>query len=395
MWTASPKLRLACIATFLSLLAFVAAFPQRARAQTASDAKAETGPAPAHPRGWWPRDGRPARSAYVGERTCATCHQEIAKSWQTTQMGHALHPAAQSRFLRAHPHMSYQRGPYTYRIDLENGQAIYSMTGGGQKLSIPLLWAYGTGVVGQAFVFRVNGTYYEAEAAYYPVEGKLSLVAGLDETVPQNPAAAFGLPLSSSAAEQCISCHTTAAVTSGQLDVEHMTAGVSCEACHGPGARHVAAMRALARGAKPAQDFIFNPAKLSPVNLEDYCGACHRSSLLVTAEGLHGLDNVHYEPYRLEMSKCWIMTNKITCTTCHDPHKPLDRNFADYDSACLSCHLQRPGRLTASHPGRPCPVATHDCATCHMPKCRLPRAPFMMTDHFIRIVRPGDPCAKS
>lgn len=310
-------------------------------------------------------------------------------------MGHAMTSAADSAFLQAHPHMSYQRGPYTYRIDLQDGQAIYSMTGGGQTLSIPLLWAYGTGVVGQAFVFRVNGIYYEAEAAYYPIEGKLSLVAGLDETIPKSPAAAFGLPLSASAAEQCISCHTTAAVTSNQLDVEHMTAGVSCEACHGPGARHVAAMRATARGVKPAETFIFNPAKLPPVDIENFCGECHRTSFLVTAEDLHGLDTVHYEPYRLEMSQCWIMTRQITCVTCHDPHKPLDRKSADYDSACLSCHLSKPGRLTASHPGRACPVATHDCASCHMPKCRLPLAPFTMSDHFIRIVRPGDPCARS
>lgn len=395
MWRAFLNFRRARTVTILYLLAFASAFPRAARAQTASDAKAQTVLTQPHPKGWWPRDGGPPLSAYVGERVCAECHREIATTWQATQMAQALKPAAESEFLQAHPHMSYQRGPYTYRIDLDNGQAVYSMTGRGQTLSIPLLWAYGTGVVGQAFVFRVNGTYYEAEAAYYPVEGRLSLVAGLEEAIPKSPVAAFGLPLSAPAAEQCISCHTTAAVTSNELDVTRMTAGVSCEACHGPGARHAAAMQAMVSGARPAGTFILNPAKLAPVDLENFCGSCHRTSLQVTAEDLHGLDTVHYEPYRLEMSQCWIMTNNITCVTCHDPHKPLDRKSADYDSACLSCHLAKPGRLTASHPGRACPVATHNCASCHMPKCHLPLSPFTMSDHFIRIVRPGDPCSSS
>ncbi|MDE3178560.1 MAG: hypothetical protein KGM47_02785 [Acidobacteriota bacterium] len=310
-------------------------------------------------------------------------------------MAHALTPAAQSAFLRAHPHMSYQRGPYTYSIDLDGGQAIYSVNGGGNTLSIPLLWAYGTGVVGQAFVFRVNGTYYESEAAYYPILGKLSVVAGLNEGIPKTPAEAFGLPLSHAAAQQCISCHTTAAVTSGKLNVEKMVHGVSCEACHGPGAKHVAAMTDLEKGSKAGGTSIFNPAKLPPSEIENFCGACHRTSLQVTSEGLHGLDTVHYEPYRLEMSQCWIMTRRISCVTCHNPHRALDRNSSDYDSACLSCHLAKPGRLTASHPGKACPVATRNCSSCHMPKCRLPLAPFTMSDHFIRVVRAGDPCAKS
>ncbi|MGH9397721.1 MAG: multiheme c-type cytochrome [Terriglobia bacterium] len=387
--------RLARVTFLLLPLLILPALCRVACSQTVTDVRPETSSARSHPKGWWPNEGSAPRSAYAGEQACAACHPSEAVAWQGSQMAHAVKPAGESKFLRAHPHMSYQRGPYTYHIDLEGGQAIYSITGGGNTLSIPLLWAYGTGVVGQAFVFRTNGIYYEAEAAYYPVQGKLSLVAGLEQTIPATPAEAFGLPLAPAAARECISCHTTAAVVSSQLDVEHMVYGVSCEACHGPGAHHAAAMSARGKRSKPAVTFIFNPAKLPPTQLENFCGACHRTSLLVTSEGLHGLDTVHYEPYRLEMSKCWIMTRRITCVTCHNPHQRLRRIAADYDSACLSCHLSKPGHITVSHPGKACPVATRNCVTCHMPKCRLPLAPFTMSDHFIRVVGPGDACAKS
>ncbi|MGH9449023.1 MAG: multiheme c-type cytochrome [Terriglobia bacterium] len=352
-----------------------------------------------HPKGWWPNEGSAARSAYVGEHACASCHATEAAAWEGSQMAHALTPAADSKLLLAHPHLSYQRGPYTYRIDLEGARAIYSMTDGEHTLSVPLLWAYGTGVVGQGFVFRANKTYYQAEVAYYPAQDELSLVAGLEPAIPPTPAEAFGLVLTPTTARECISCHSTAAVTSNDLDVKHMTEGVSCEACHGPGAKHTAAMSAPRKGGKRTAALIFNPAKLPPAELVNFCGACHRTSLLVTSEGLHGLDTVHYEPYRLEMSECWIMTRRITCVTCHNPHQALRRNAADYDSACLSCHGIKGGSLTVSQFGRArriakaCPVATRRCVTCHMPKCRLPLAPFSMSDHFIRIVRPGDPCA--
>ncbi|MGH9325865.1 MAG: multiheme c-type cytochrome, partial [Terriglobia bacterium] len=169
--------------------------------------------------------------------------------------------------------------------------------------------------------------------------------------------------------------------------------GVSCEACHGPGARHVALSQKGTSG-EAARRSIFNPATLEPVEIENFCGECHRTSRLVTLEGLHGLDTVHYEPYRLEMSQCWIMTRRISCLTCHDPHQPLQRNPAAYDAACLSCHPSRPSRRMAAGQAYACPVATHNCVTCHMPKCRLPRAPFSMSDHFIRIVASNDACSQ-
>lgn len=347
-------------------------------------------------------------------------------------MAHAMRPAADSEYLRANPDLSFQHGPYTYRITTGANQSIYSITDGEHTLSIPLLWAYGVGVVGQTFIFRREGIYYETEAAYYPVLHRLSIVAGLPDSVPSTLQAAFGLPLVPMAAQQCIACHTTAAVTSNQLHVNTMIRGVTCEACHGPGSRHVALMEQRAfkpskRGSagegtaasKLGHSLIFNPASLSPAAIENFCGECHRTSRLVVSEDLHGLDTVHYEPYRLEMSQCWIMTRRITCVTCHDPHQPLDPNPAAYDPACLSCHPSTPAHqartgsarlasrtarpresvsrldaaATSSASARSCPVATKNCTTCHMPKCRLPRAPFSMSDHFIRIVGPNDPCS--
>jgi Cytochrome c554 and c-prime len=364
-------------------------------AQTVSDTRPELIPAQTHQSTWWPNRGSAPRNIYVGPGVCAKCHASIFKNWEKTQMADAMQPASDSEYLRANPVLTFQHGPYTYRIDSTSDQSIYSVSEGDRILSIPLLWAYGVGVVGQTFIFRLNGIYYETEIAYYPVLHRLSIVAGLSDSIPPTLQDAFGLPLVPVAAQQCVSCHTTAAVTGNRLHVDTMIRGVTCEACHGPGAQHVTQMTTRPKEPTVESSLIFNPATLDPIDLENFCGECHRSSRLVVAEDLHGLDTVHYEPYRLEMSPCWIMTRRITCVTCHDPHQPLQTDPRAYDSACLSCHASNHATATVSQMGKTCPVATKNCVTCHMPKCHLPTAPFTMSDHFIRIVGQDDACSKS
>jgi hypothetical protein len=385
--------RLAAIFLLIPIAFSLLARSSLLNAQTVSDTRPELLAPQKHRSTWWPNRGSEPRNAFVGPQACAHCHPSIFESWEKTQMAHAMQPASDSEYLRANPDLTFQHGPYTYRVVSTGDQSIYSVSEEDRTLSVPLLWAYGVGVVGQTFIFRLDGTYYETEIAYYPVLHRLSIVAGLSDSIPPTLQEAFGLPLVPVAAQQCISCHTTAAVTSNQLHVDTMIRGITCEACHGPGAQHVAQMEKRPENAKAGHSHIFNPARLDPADQESFCGECHRSSRLVVAESLHGLDTVHYEPYRLEMSPCWIMTRRITCLTCHDPHQPLQTSARDYDSACLSCHSLSYAQAASSQMAKTCPVAKKNCVTCHMPKCHLPRAPFIMSDHFIRVVGQDDACS--
>ncbi len=122
--------------------------------------------------------------------------------------------------------------------------------------------------------------------------------------------------------------------------------------------------------------------------------------------GAVGLQTIRFPAYRLEKSKCWGASGdpRVTCTACHDPHEPIQREPAAYDSACLDCHAKTlQASADPNHPGDPnhsvdpgpkakaCPVATSKCVTCHMPKVDLPEMHYKCTDHNIRIVRIGDP----
>ena len=200
--------------------------------------------------------------------------------------------------------------------------------------------------------------------------------------------------------QRCVGCHTTASTTNNRFDPHRLIPGVTCEACHGPGLKHVNAMKAgrFGEGLKS----IFNPAKLSPLDSVDFCGACHRTWWDATLSDTFGIANLRFQPYRLENSPCWLKSQgRLTCVTCHDPHQSLEHSAAAYDATCLSCHAAKPATRPAAaevtsrpsnvHLASACPVATKDCASCHMPKYEVPGMHFKFTDHDIRIVRAGAP----
>ena len=180
----------------------------------------------------------------------------------------------------------------------------------------------------------------------------------------------------------------TASVTNNQLDANGAVPGITCEACHGPGASHVAAMNMghmnIGQQEQGAQ-LIMNPSRLDPVESVDFCGACHRTQEdVVTNIGLSAL-NLRFAPYRLENSKCWSKPDaRLTCVACHDPHQPLEHDPAAYDSRCLQCHVNQPGaKTTADHPGAACLVSTKNCTTCHMRKTESSIQHSIFTDHWI------------
>jgi hypothetical protein len=161
--------------------------------------------------------------------------------------------------------------------------------------------------------------------------------------------------------------------------------GVTCEACHGPGAQHVAQM-SLEHDARTST-LIFNPARLSPADSVDFCGACHRTSADVSLSFITGIFNLRFPAYRLEQSRCWGNGDaRLTCIACHDAHKPRVQEAAFYDKVCVSCHAPASAGLKdRGHAIGICKVANHDCVSCHMPKYTIPSMHTDFTDHKIAV----------
>ncbi len=112
-------------------------------------------------------------------------------------------------------------------------------------------------------------------------------------------------------------------------------------------------------------------------------------ALLMPKQG--GMNNLRYQPYRIFSSRGHSGDPRISCVACHDPHDKLAEDAAFYDSKCLACHLTTRGQAkTALRSAPACPVSKQQCTTCHMPKIELPGAHGKFTDHWIRIVKPGE-----
>jgi hypothetical protein len=364
------------------------AFSAGARAQSADDFLHDV---PTQERiqqpGWWPTKPLLAKEQkdLVGWQTCAQCHSSIATSQRQTGMAHALIAAGSSTVLEQHAHESFRLGPFQYLIDSNE----LSVSDGSRSLSARLQWAFGSGEVGQSYAWDLAGTLYESRFNYFESTHGFDYTPG--RTMGDSFQTALGRPLSDAEGRTCFACHSTGLTSMKPLNLDGVVLGVSCEACHGLGAKHVAAITA---GQTESASRVLNPGKLSPAESVNFCGACHSTSWDVKLAGFVGVDTVRFPVFRLQQSRCWGKTGdaRITCAACHDPHQPLVREAEFYDKKCLRCHQSSPHVPPATdRPGAACPVAASQCITCHMPKYELPSMHYKFTDHRIRVARKDAP----
>lgn len=313
---------------------------------------------------------------------CARCHAKQSAAHRATSMARALEPARGGAILRANQTLTFQHGTFRYQIERRGDQSIYTVTDGIQTLSVPIAWAFGLGAAGQTYVYEKDGLFYESRVSYYTDSSGLDLTLGARPDVPpKDVVEAAGRQMTNKDKIECFGCHSAGGVVQSKLRFDSMIPGVQCESCHEGAEKHVAGVQAgdVKAAAMP------NLGKLSTEEMSELCGACHRTWAQVAAQGLRGIINVRFQPYRIANSQCYDPEDRrISCIACHDPHAEVDRNPAAYDNVCKSCHA--PGAKTA----KVCHTAKAECSSCHMPKYEIPGSHHAFSDHQIRIVRPHE-----
>lgn len=238
-------------------------------------------------------------------------------------------------------------------------------------------WAFGAGVKAITYVGRTSGGYLELGRSYYASTHAFGVTPGHANGADlPYPALAAGASLA-----RCLRCHSTGPLRLGEgLSLEPAENGIGCEACHGPGARHIAA------GGDPRT--IGNPARLNAVELNRFCGTCHRrppspddpadDRISVSAKfDWSNPWNVRQQPAYLSQSACFRASGgALSCLTCHNPHGAADLPPSAYDNRCAGCHWK------VQHAA---PVSGA-CVDCHMPRVTA-TAEMAFTGHWIGIYR--------
>jgi hypothetical protein len=350
--------------------------------------------------GWRPNsDTRGIR--YVGNKVCVECHAEQAKQLNTP-MAQALEVAPGCRIVTAKGKLTFRNGPYTFNLSREGNSIVYTVSDGARSLTEPILYCFGQGHVGQTFLFRHNNVLYETRVSYFEKLRGLGLTIGHRPAAPASLEDALGRAIAGEEPQQCFGCHSTCAVQGRELKLDQLSPGVGCEACHGPGEKHLVAMKAK----RLDEPQIFNPGGLGGHELsQSFCGTCHTSfEQAMLLPGQSGINNIRFQPYRMFNSRGHNTNDpRISCLGCHNPHEHLQKDAPYYDRKCLACHLltakesktERSNAVergnTAERRNAPaCPVSTKNCATCHMPKVELSGMHAQFTDHWIRITKPNE-----
>ncbi len=321
-------------------------------------------------------------SIHTGASECATCHPAQAKPQPATSMARALEFVPECIILQSHPLLTFSQGKYSYRIEKSGAQSIYSVSDGQQTITVPITWAFGLGAAGQTYVFEKDGSFYETRVSYFRESDGLDLTIGAANNKPTDLVQAAGRFMGRDEKIACFGCHSTNATQGMSLTLDTMTPGVQCERCHGPTSHHLEGIKL--GDAKLAA--MRNLKSLSTEGISNFCGQCHRTWEQIAAAGTLGIANIRFQPYRLTTSKCYdTEDSRISCITCHDPHREVDRVDSHYDAKCQACHAGgKPG-------ARACKVSIQNCIGCHMPKLELPGSHNKFTDHMIRIVRVNEP----
>jgi predicted CXXCH cytochrome family protein len=258
-----------------------------------------------------------------------------------------------------------------------------------------LRYFLGSGRRGRTYLFERQGYWFESPINWYAKKQVWDMAP--------NYLSAREAPLTLPVDPGCLHCHASGAAPALADARNHYASapfasgGIACAACHGDPAAHLASA---------GKAHMADIDAMQPLRRDSVCLNCHlEGQAAVVRQGknlasftpgdnlfdyalffVHAGENgsggrATSQWEALLKSQCKLKSgDKLTCTTCHDPHgSPSPAERVDfYRQRCLQCHNQ-PGFAAAHHP------ENRDCTVCHM--ARPPSndiAHEQVTDHWIR-----------
>ncbi|MFN3940436.1 MAG: cytochrome c3 family protein, partial [Chitinophagales bacterium] len=193
----------------------------------------------------------------------------------------------------------------------------------------------------------------------------------------------------------CASCHSTNlkknfTETTRTYNTTYDVMNVSCEACHGPGSKHVAVMQIKNYTGNTYYTRLDKSSKDMQINV---CGTCHGRRTALTANSNPQTDFLEfYYPDGQQLDEVYnygsFLSSKmyrygVVCTDCHNPHSGKIK--LEGNALCLQCHAVEYD--SPAHHFHAEKTAGAQCKSCHMDG-RNYMVNDYRHDHSFRVPRP-------
>src|SRR5262249_2287231 len=133
---------------------------------------------------WWPTKGDAAREDFAGSKECALCHFAKAETYRDAAMSHASVLPLESQALHEHTDLTFKSAGYSYELRTSDAVSTLAVSDGQSSVSAELKWAFGTGHMGQTYIYKKNNDLYESHLSFYTGPQMLDITPGhADETI--------------------------------------------------------------------------------------------------------------------------------------------------------------------------------------------------------------------
>jgi Tfp pilus assembly protein PilF len=371
---------------------------------------------------------------YIGSRACVSCHDKEAAEWRTSQHHDAMAEASEKSVLGNFANAKFSYAGITSTFFKRDGKFFVNTDGpGGKFADFEISYTFGVYPLQQYLIEFPDGRFQALSIAWdartkkeggqrwfhlYPKER----ITYEDELHWTRPAQNWNF--------MCADCHSTDIhknydPANDKFQTRWSEINVGCEACHGPGSKHVAwatseeanrtkGDKGLSARLDERRGIVWNvntmsgnAARSEPRAGEreiEVCAQCHarRSQIAEDYEaGKPLLDYYrpalltsplyHFDGQQRDEVYNWgsflqskMYASGVTCSDCHNPHSGKLR--AAGNTLCATCHL--PSKYdSATHHHHKIGSAGAACVGCHMPTTT-----YMVVDprhdHSLRVARP-------